>query len=281
MSRKPSIPKAKKKEESINIINNFGKTLLSNVKLDIKFKNEAQRNLSHTIKTNTVTVCSGSPGCGKTFLSCYESLVELKTNEKIEKIVLVKSVVTLKAEEIGFLKGTLEEKMEPFIFSFIKNFEKIIGKDKTEQLRNEKIIEILPIAYMRGINIDNAVIIIDEIQNISIDNIRTILTRLGENSKMILLGDTKQIDKKNKQDSALQFLLKNFKNIDGFGNIEFSLEDVVRHPLIKKIEPIFDNYNIKLLNEIHPLEKKSNLKMVKPLIKKSFIDKLKGFLNIK
>ncbi len=179
-----------------------------------------------------------------TFLSCAQSLFELKENDKIRKIVLVKSVTTLKTEEIGFLKGTLEEKMEPFIFSFIKNFEKIIGSETVEKLKNEKLIETLPIAYMRGINIDNAIIIVDEAQNITIENIRTILTRLGENSKMILLGDLKQIDQKNKNNSALKFLIDNFKNIDNIEIIEFGIEDVVRHPLIKIIEPIFDSVNV-------------------------------------
>jgi len=178
-----------------------------------------------------------------TFVTCAQSLIELKHTKSIEKIVLVKSVTTLKSEEIGFLKGTLEEKMEPFMYSFIKNFEKVIGREMVEKLKNEKIIEILPIAYMRGVNIDNAIIIVDEVQNITIDNIRTILTRLGENSKMILLGDLKQIDQKNKYDSALIFLTKHFKNIDRVAVVEFSLDDVVRHPLIKQIEPIFDLYH--------------------------------------
>ena len=178
-----------------------------------------------------------------TFVSCYESLCELKNNDKINKIILVKSVVTLKSEEIGFLKGTLEEKMEPFMFSFTKNFEKMIGVGNTEKLKNDKMIEVLPIAYMRGINIDNAIVIIDEAQNISIDNIRTILTRLGENSKMIFLGDTKQIDQKNKSDSALKFLMEKFNHIEGVGVVEFNLADVIRHPLIKLIEPIFEKHN--------------------------------------
>jgi len=241
MSKKPSAPRTKRNEDISDIVEGFNKNLLSSLKLDLKHKNENQKKLTQAIKKNDLTICSGPPGCGKTYLSCYESLLEIKHNDKINKIVLVKSVVTLKSEEIGFLKGTLEEKMEPFMFSFMKNFEKIIGAQNSEKLKQEKIIEILPIAYMRGINIDNAIIIIDETQNITIDNIRTILTRLGENSKMIFLGDTKQIDQKNKNDSALKFLIANFKNIEGVGVVEFGIDDIVRHPLIKKIEPIFEN----------------------------------------
>lgn len=217
--------------------------LLQNIRLSVKCKNETQKNLINTIKTNDVTICTGPAGTGKTFLSCYESINQLKNNNLINKIVIVKSVTTLKNEEIGFLKGSLEEKMEPFVYSFIKNFEKIIGLDLTNKLKGENIIEVLPIAYMRGINIDNAVVIIDEVQNISIDNIRTILTRLGENSKMILLGDINQIDMKYKKDSALEFLINNFKNTSDIGLIEFNNSEIIRHPLIIKIEEVFNNYD--------------------------------------
>jgi phosphate starvation-inducible PhoH-like protein len=214
--------------------------LLNNLKLNIKCKNETQKSLINGIKQNDVTICTGPAGCGKTYLACYQSLVELKSESPINKIIIVKSVTTLKNEEIGYLKGSLAEKMEPFNYSFIKNFEKIAGEGLIKMLTETNTIETLPIAYMRGINIDNAIVIIDETQNISIENIRTILTRLGENSKMIFLGDIKQIDIKNKQDSALPFLVKYFKNIDGVNVVEFNNDDIIRHPLIKKIEHIFN-----------------------------------------
>lgn len=238
---RPTPRRNKKEEQDISdIVTGYNNSLLSNIKIDIKHKNDVQKKLTQSIKQNDVTICTGPAGCGKTFMACYESLNVLKTNDKIKQIILVKSVITLKTEELGFLKGTLEEKMEPFMFSFMKNFEKIIGKEKTDALKREKIIEVMPIAYMRGINLDNAIIIIDETQNITIDNIRTILTRLGENSKMIFLGDTKQIDQKHKNDSALKFLVDNFNGIPNIGVVEFNIENIVRHPLIKIIEPIFE-----------------------------------------
>jgi len=243
MARKTVAKKTNEVEVLKDIFTGFNSSLLSKIKIDIKHKNETQKKLTNSIKTNDVTICTGPAGCGKTYITCAQSLIELKHTKTIEKIVLVKSVTTLKSEEIGFLKGTLEEKMEPFMYSFMNNFEKIVGKELVENLKNEKVIEILPIAYMRGVNIDNAIIIVDEVQNISIDNIRTILTRLGENSKIILLGDLKQIDQKNRYDSALMFLTKYFKNIDRVDVVEFSLDDVVRHPLIKQIEPIFEQYH--------------------------------------
>jgi phosphate starvation-inducible PhoH-like protein len=243
MARKTVAKKTNEVEVLKDIFTGFNSSLLSKIKIDIKHKNETQKKLTNSIKTNDVTICTGPAGCGKTYITCAQSLIELKHTKTIEKIVLVKSVTTLKSEEIGFLKGTLEEKMEPFMYSFLNNFEKIVGRELVETLKNEKVIEILPIAYMRGVNIDNAIIIVDEVQNISIDNIRTILTRLGENSKIILLGDLKQIDQKNRYDSALMFLTKYFKNIDRLDVVEFSLDDVVRHPLIKQIEPIFEQYH--------------------------------------
>ena len=214
--------------------------ILDTTRINVKCKNEAQKQLLKSIKDNDITICTGAPGTGKTFLSCYQSIMELKNNNLINKIVIIKSVTTLKSEELGFLKGSLAEKMEPFIYSFIKNFEKIIGPALTEKMQHEKLIETLPIAYMRGINIDNAIVIIDEVQNITIENIRTILTRLGENSKMILLGDTNQIDIKNKKDSSLSFLMEKFQNIERIGTVKFNPEDVIRHPLIVKIEEVFN-----------------------------------------
>jgi phosphate starvation-inducible PhoH-like protein len=219
-----------------------GSSLLSQIKLEIKYKNATQKNLTNSIKTNDLTICTGPAGTGKTYISCLQALHDLKNNDKIKKIVLVKSVTTLKSEEIGFLKGTMEEKMEPFMYSFTGNFEKILGKELFTKLKAENFIEIMPIAYLRGVNIDNAIVIIDETQNITIGNIRTILTRLGENSKMVFLGDVKQIDSKNKYDSALKFLVEKFVGLKQIGVIEFNKSDIVRHPIIKVIEDVFDKY---------------------------------------
>lgn len=188
---------------------------------------------SHLYITNNFIVTHN------TFLSCAVALELLKNDPRYRKIVIVKSVTTLKDEEIGFLKGTMKEKMEPFMYSFMHNFEKVIGRYNVEALRNAGMIEELPIAYMRGINIDNSITIIDEAQNISIDNIRTIMTRLGENSKMIFLGDENQIDMKKKNESSLNFIINKFKDFDEVGTVVLGEDDVVRNPLIKKIEQIF------------------------------------------
>lgn len=135
--------------------------------------------------------------------------------------------------------NTLKDKIEHFMYSYTHNFEKIIGKQNVENLKLSGFIEEMPIAYMRGINIDDSIIIIDETQNITIDNIRTIMTRLGSNSKMIFLGDENQIDMKKKSESSLEFILNKFSSVEEVGTVKFDGEDVVRNPLIKKIEKIF------------------------------------------
>ena len=165
----------------------------------------------------------------------------IKGFAKYKRIVLIKSVTTLKNEEIGFLKGTMEEKMEPYIDSFMDNFRKLIGKSRTLKLRSLGIIEVLPIAFARGRSIDNSIIIIDEAQNVSLDNLRTLMTRIGDNSKMIILGDVKQKDIRNKKDSSLEVVLDKFKDVEGFGCVELrDPKDVVRNPIIKTIEEIFE-----------------------------------------
>ena len=142
--------------------------VLTTLSVNIKCRTENQKKLINSIKQNEITICSGLPGTGKTFLSCAQALKLLKSKNpgKYKRIVLIKSVTTLKNEEIGFLKGSLEEKMEPYIDSFMDNFRKLIGKARTGKLRSLGLVEVLPIAFARGRSIDKSIIIIDEAQNI-------------------------------------------------------------------------------------------------------------------
>ena len=215
------------------------KRISDTMTVSVKCKTENQKALVNAIKEKEVIICSGPAGTGKTFLACAEALKLIKRYAKYKKIVIVKSVTTLKNEEIGFLKGGLREKMEPFMFSFVHNFEKLVGQAITSRLRELKTIEELPIAYMRGINLDRSIIIIDEAQNISQENIRTIMTRLGRDSKMIFLGDERQQDSKGH--NGLTFLMDHFQDIDEIGCVQFNKSDVVRNPLIAKIERVFDS----------------------------------------
>ena len=189
-----------------------------------------------SIRKNEITICSGSAGTGKTFVTLNTALRLLK--EGYKKIILCKSVTSIPEEEIGFLKGSVEQKMEPFIMSYVGNLNKMIPKDVAEKLFNEKLIEVLPLAYIRGLSIDDSVIILDECQNITMNIFKSVVTRIGEHSKMIFLGDCEQVDfktDKKKQQSALQHITKIFSDEDYVGVVEFSPEDCVRNPIIPKI----------------------------------------------
>ena len=215
---------------------------LQTMKINVKCKTENQKKLVNSIKENEITICSGLPGSGKTFLSCAEALKLIKTRPKYKRIVLVKSITPLKNEEIGHLPGNLEEKMAPIMESFTDNIRKLIGKTRMEKLIELGVIEIVPIAFARGRSIDNSIILIDEAQNISLDNIRTLMTRIGDNSKMVIMGDVKQKDIRNKRDSSLEIVLRRFDNVEGFGCVELrDPNDVVRNPIIKIVEEIFDD----------------------------------------
>jgi len=215
---------------------------LSSMFVNVKCKNENQKNLVRSIKENEITIVSGLPGTGKTFLACAEALKLLKTRVKFKKILLVKSVIQLPGEELGYLPGDLKEKLDPYMISFIDNFEKIIGETMTRKLRDLGIINIQPLAFVRGRSIDNTIIIVDEAQNISVSNMRTLMTRIGDNSKMVILGDVKQKDIKKKSDSSLEVIMDKFKDLDGFGTVTLrDPDDVVRNPIIKVIESIFDD----------------------------------------
>jgi phosphate starvation-inducible PhoH-like protein len=212
--------------------------------ITVKAKNDKQIKLINSIRNNEITICAGPAGTGKTFVSVAYALALLrKMQNRFKKIYLVKSVTTLKGEEIGFLKGDFKEKIEPFMWSYFINMEKIIKKNSITQLLESDIIRPFPLAYMRGASLDNCIIIADETQNITMDNARTLLTRIGNNSKLILLGDINQIDMKNKEESSLEKLLELFQNENKFGVINMGMEDTnVRNPLITTIEEKFSNY---------------------------------------
>ncbi len=216
-------------------------TYLTKINFDLKCKNERQRQFVRLINSKDITICAGPAGTGKTYVACAEALKLLsKRPDVYRKIIIVKSVTVLEGEEIGFLKGTMKEKMEPYMISFMDNFHKIIGKELTRSLEAQELIEIMPLAYIRGRSIDNTIIIVDEAQNISLKNMRSTMTRLGENSKMIIVGDTKQIDIRKNEVSSLEKVVHYFKDIEEIGIMEFHREDIVRNPLIIKIEEVFE-----------------------------------------
>ena len=196
----------------------------------VKCLNERQKEFQNSIKNKEITICTGLAGSGKTFIALYNALKLLDQGYK--KIILVKSVTTVPEEELGFLPGDVFQKMEPFMMSYKGNLNKLVGEKECEQLFKDKIVEILPLAYIRGINIDDSVVILDEAQNLNINTFKSIITRIGSNSKYIIMGDTEQIDMKDKSKSSLIKTVELFKNSEIVGTVQFTDEDCVRNPII-------------------------------------------------
>jgi len=192
-----------------------------------------QGEMVNLIKRKEVVIAIGSSGTGKTYCALATSLNLL--GERYKKIVLIKSITTIPQEELGFLPGSAEDKMEPFMMSYTWNIDKLCGKDTCKKLMKEGVVEVLPIAFIRGLSIDNSIVIVDESQNITDHTFKTIMTRIGENSKYIFLGDIEQIDKKNPKDSCLTTMFEIFKETNLIGTVEFADEDCVRNPLIPQI----------------------------------------------
>ena len=206
--------------------------------LPLKCKNQKQKFFREQIKNHEITICSGAPGSGKTFITLYEGVYKMLC-KTYDKVILCKSVISTPNENIGYIPGTVDEKMEPHIMSYRGNLEKMLGKEEhVTRLFNEKKIEVLPLAYIRGITLDNAYIIIDEAQNISLELFKSIITRIGENSKMIFLGDIEQVDfdtDKKRKTSALQHIINIFKDDEDIATVHFEDDECVRNPIIPKI----------------------------------------------
>jgi phosphate starvation-inducible PhoH-like protein len=221
---------------------NVKNELLTQIKLELKHKNETQKKLTQSIKNNDVTICSGPAGTGKTLLSVFEALLLLKTQPEIYKeIKLVKSVTQLKNEDVGTLPGDEKEKLKFIMLSYLDAFYKLIGEGLTNKLIEQGIIKMEIFGAIRGRSFTNCIIIVDEFQNISHDNAKTFLTRFSDNTKVIALGDTGQIDLKNKKDSSLEKLVERIKlnPVDGVEVIEFNESETVRHRLTSYFINIF------------------------------------------
>lgn len=158
MARKKRYTEEEENQIYESIVSQSNNHTLKTTKIDIKYKNENQRALADLIEKKEITICKGPAGSGKTFIACAQALRLFKNDLKYKRIYIVKSVTALKEEEIGFLKGTLEEKMEPYVFSFIHNFEKIVGRGTVQTMRANKSIEVMPVAFLRGINFDNCML---------------------------------------------------------------------------------------------------------------------------
>ena len=238
--------------------------LLDRIKLSIKCKTETQKKLINAIKENDVTICTGVAGTGKTLISVYKALLLFKTHPNIYKeIKLVKSITQLKNEELGTLPGDEKDKLKFHMMSFLDAFHKLIGEDLTNKLIEAGLIKMEVFGAIRGRSFTNSIIIIDEFQNISKDNGKTFLTRFSEDTKVIVLGDSGQIDLKNKKDSALEPLINKVlkKPTEGVVVVIFDKSEVVRHRLTSYFIDIFES--IMLDDEPKPNVKVDQSKVIK------------------
>jgi phosphate starvation-inducible PhoH-like protein len=260
MSKKPTVTRRRKTDDTIFDINtSFNLDLLSNLKIDIKHKNETQKKLTNAIKKNDVTICTGPAGTGKTLLSVYEALMLLKQYpDTYKEIKLVKSITQLKNEELGTLPGDEKDKLKFHMMSYLDAFHKLIGETNTNKLIECGLIKLEVFGAIRGRSFTNSIIIIDEFQNITHDNAKTFLTRFSDNTKVIVLGDSGQIDLKNKKESSLERLANKVKHhpVDGVEVIEFTEADTVRHRLT--------SYFINMFKETTEEPKVREVKIVEP-----------------
>ena len=212
---------------------------------ELQYKNPAQRRFYKTISTKDITFGIGPAGCGKTYLSVHRALRELGDKDSsIDGIVIVKPLVEAAGEKIGYLPGDVEEKTAPFMMSFYYNMEQIIGKQRLQVLKESNTIQVIPLAFMRGITLANKFVILDEAQNATPDQIKMFVTRIGENSKYIITGDLEQSDIQ-KHKSGLEDAIKRFAGIHGVGLAQFKEKDVVRHSLVRRLLKRYKpNFNI-------------------------------------
>lgn len=201
-----------------------------------KFLTENQRKYYEILKHNQITICTGPAGVGKSYVAMNAALNLLyDSDNQYEKIIIVRPAVEAE-EKLGSLPGNVEEKLDPYIFPSYYLMNKIIGKDAREKLKELEFVEVFALAYMRGMNIDNSILIFEEAQNSTPNQMKLLLTRIGYNSKFFISGDLEQTDRyKDKKQTGLWDAIQKLKNVGEIGIFEFNGDDVVRNPLISKI----------------------------------------------
>jgi len=206
-----------------------------------KFLSESQKEYYNILKESEITICTGPAGVGKSYIA-MKAAVELLMdhNNSYEKIIIVRPAVEAE-EKLGALPGNLEEKLDPYIFPSYYLLNKIIGKEAREKLKENDIIEVFALAYMRGMNIDNSILIFEEAQNSTPSQMKLLLTRIGFNSKFFISGDIEQTDRyRDKTQSGLYDARERFEDLEKVGIYNFKSEDIIRNPLITKLLNRYD-----------------------------------------
>lgn len=199
------------------------------------YLNEKQQEFGSKINSNQIVLCSGPAGTGKSQISFMEALKLLHENNEYEKMIIITPAVESE-ENLGHLPGDVHEKLEPFIYSSFYLIDGIIGKSEREVLRRENILQVLALAHLRGINIDNTILIFEEAQNSTVNQMKLLLSRIGHNTKFIISGDISQVDRfKNNRESGLIDSIERLQDINDIEYVNFNDAEIVRNPLIEKI----------------------------------------------
>ena len=209
----------------------------------IRVKNMGQKRYVEAIDKSDVVFGIGPAGTGKTFLAVVCAIAAFKKGE-VSRIILTRPAVEA-GESLGFLPGDLKEKVDPYLRPIYDSLYAILGTNTTDRLMERGVIEVAPLAYMRGRTLDDAFVILDEAQNTTDAQMKMFLTRLGFNSKMVVNGDMTQVDLPGRQHSGLIDAKHILKNIDQIKFINFSANDVVRHPVVAKIITAYEKEDIK------------------------------------
>jgi phosphate starvation-inducible PhoH-like protein len=218
---------------SLNIVSNRGRT--------IRPKTANQKRYVDAIEDHTITFGIGPAGTGKTYLAMAMAVAALQA-KKINRIILTRPAVEA-GESLGFLPGTLSEKIDPYLRPLFDALHDMIDIDTIPRLMQSGIIEVAPLAYMRGRTLNDAFVILDEAQNTTPEQMKMFLTRLGFGSKMVITGDVTQIDLPNSQKSGLKVVRDILQEIDDIAFLELTAEDVVRHRLISDIVKAYDKFD--------------------------------------
>lgn len=208
----------------------------------IRPKNQSQYAYYKLLEKNTIVFAMGAAGTGKTYLAVAYGVNMLK-QKKVNKIIITRPIVEA-GENLGFLPGELKEKVDPYLTPIYDALHDILGKETTDKYLDKGVIEIAPLAYMRGRTLSDAFVILDEAQNTTSTQMKMFLTRLGYNSKMIITGDESQIDLKTSIKSGIIVASEILFDIEDIATIRFDSKDVVRHPLVSKIIQAYEKKSI-------------------------------------
>ncbi|HIK04691.1 MAG TPA: PhoH family protein [Trichormus sp. M33_DOE_039] len=208
---------------------------------EVRAKTFKQRQYIEQIRQHDLTFCIGPAGTGKTYLAVVIAVQALLTNQ-VEKLILTRPAVEA-GERLGFLPGDLQQKIDPYLRPLYDAIYEFVDQEKVSNLIERGIIEVAPLAYMRGRTLNHAFVIVDEAQNTTPAQMKMVLTRLGFRSRMVITGDTTQTDLPINQQSGLTVALQVLKHVEGIAFSEFTQKDVVRHPLVQRIVAAYDDYD--------------------------------------